>query len=242
MMIYPAVDIKDGKCVRLRQGRYDDMTVFGDDPVEAALHWAALGARYLHVVDLDGARGRGANNRAIIGKIIKRLGIPVQTGGGIRAMADIDEILGMGAGRVILGTAAMTDPDLVPEAVARYGDRIAVGIDARDGMAAIQGWEQSGGVSALELAGRMASYGVKTIIYTDISTDGMLSGPNLSAMREMNGAVPCDVIASGGVGSIDDLLSLKRLGVAGAITGKAIYTGAIDLAEALKIIESDSPR
>ncbi|HOK42801.1 MAG TPA: 1-(5-phosphoribosyl)-5-[(5-phosphoribosylamino)methylideneamino]imidazole-4-carboxamide isomerase [Thermoclostridium caenicola] len=234
MTIYPAVDIKDGRCVRLRQGSYSDMTVFGDDPLEMALRWQKAGARFLHVVDLDGARGRGSINRELIGRIIKALDIPVQTGGGIRTMADIDEVLSLGAARVILGTSAVRDPELVEQAVAKYGGRIAVGIDARNGLVAIEGWEQTSQLTAVAFARRMERLGVETIIYTDIARDGMLTGPNLEAMGEMQRSVSMAVIASGGVSSIDDLIRLKQTGVAGAIVGKAIYTGAIDLEEALK--------
>lgn len=234
MTIYPAVDIKDGRCVRLRQGSYSDMTVFGDDPLEMALRWQKAGARFLHVVDLDGARGRGSINRELIGRIIKALDIPVQTGGGIRTMADIDEVLSLGAARVILGTSAVRDPGLVEQAVAKYGGRIAVGIDARNGLVAIEGWEQTSQLTAVAFARRMERLGVETIIYTDIARDGMLTGPNLEAMGEMQRSVSMAVIASGGVSSIDDLIRLKQTGVAGAIVGKAIYTGAIDLEEALK--------
>lgn len=236
MIIYPAVDIKDGKCVRLRQGSYSDITVFGDDPLEMALRWQKAGARFLHVVDLDGARGQGKNNRNVIGEIVRTLDIPVQTGGGIRTMADIDEILSLGAARVILGTSAVKDPELVRQSVARYGERIAVGIDAKNGMVAIEGWEKTSGLPAVDFARQMEELGVRTIIYTDIARDGMLSGPNFDAMKEMRQAVSMSVIASGGVSSIDDLLMLKLIGMAGAIVGKAIYTGDIDLEEALRII------
>lgn len=236
MTIYPAVDIKDGRCVRLRQGSYSDMTVFGDDPLEMALRWQEAGARFLHVVDLDGARGQGNNNRVLIGKIIKALDIPVQTGGGIRTMADIDEVLSLGAARVILGTSAVRDPGLVEQAVSKYGARIAVGIDAKNGLVAIEGWEQTSRFTAVDFAKRMEKLGVETVIYTDIARDGMLAGPNLEAMGEMQRSVSMAVIASGGVSSIDDLIRLKQTGVAGAIVGKAIYTGAIDLTEALKLV------
>ena len=234
MIIYPAVDIRDGRCVRLRQGSYSDMTVYGDDPVEMALKWQDAGSQYLHVVDLDGARGQGKHNRDIIGRMVQALGIPVQTGGGIRTMADIDEVLSLGAARVILGTSAVRDPGLVEEAVSKYGSRIAVGIDAKEGLVAIEGWEKTSQYTAIEFARHMEKLGVKTIIYTDIATDGMLTGPNLEAMIEMQQAVSMEVIASGGVSSIDDLVRLKQTGVAGAIVGKAIYTGAIVLEEALK--------
>jgi len=236
MTIYPAVDIKDGRCVRLRQGSYSDMTVFGDDPLEMALRWQEAGARFLHVVDLDGARGQGHNNRVLIGSIIKALDIPVQTGGGIRTMADIDEVLSLGAARVILGTSAVRDPGLVEQAVSKYGARIAVGIDAKSGLVAIEGWEQTSRFTAVDFAERMEKLGVETIIYTDIARDGMLAGPNLEAMAEMQRSVSMAVIASGGVSSIDDLIRLKQTGVAGAIVGKAIYTGAIDLKEALVLV------
>lgn len=234
MIIYPAVDIKDGRCVRLRQGRYSDMTVFGDDPLEMALRWQRAGAHFLHVVDLDGARGQGKNNRELIGRIIRTLDIPVQTGGGIRTMEDIDEVLSLGAARVILGTAAVSEPGLVGQAVSRYGSRIAVGIDAKNGMVAIEGWEKTSPYTAVEFARHMEKLGVETIIYTDVAKDGMLTGPNFEAMNEMQRAVSMAVIASGGISCMDDLIRLKQIGVAGAIVGKAIYTGAIDLQEALK--------
>lgn len=234
MIIYPAVDIRDGRCVRLKQGSYSDMTVYGDDPLEMALHWQEAGSHFLHVVDLDGARGQGKNNRDIIGRIIKALDIPVQTGGGIRTMDDIDEVLSLGAARVILGTSAVKDPNLVEQAVSRYGSRIAVGIDAKKGMVAIEGWERTSPYTAVEFARHMEKMGVETIIYTDIARDGMLAGPNFEAMNEMQRSVSMAVIASGGVSGIDDLARLKRIGVAGAIVGKAIYTGAIDLKEALE--------
>lgn len=233
MMIYPAVDIRDGKCVRLRQGSYSDMTVYGDDPVEMALRWQEAGSHFLHVVDLDGARGQGKNNRDIIGRIIKALDIPVQTGGGIRTMEDIDEVLSLGAARVILGTSAVKNPGLVDQAVSRYGSRIAVGIDAKNGLVAIEGWESTSPYTAVEFARHMEKMGVETIIYTDIAKDGMLIGPSFEAMDEMQRSVSMSVIASGGISSINDLIRLKKIGMAGAIVGKAIYIGAIDLKEAL---------
>ena len=234
MMLYPAVDIRGGKCVRLFQGSYLDMTVFGEDPLEMARRWESEGAQYMHVVDLDGARGDKSDNRKIIKSMASALKIPLQVGGGIRTLEDIEEVLDMGASRVILGTSAVKDPDLVDEAVLRYGKHIAVGIDARDGLVAIEGWERVSSYTALEFAKNMEHLGVKTIIFTDISTDGTLAGPNLRAMEEMVLSVSMEVIASGGVGSVLDLLNLKRIGVQGAIIGKAIYTGAVDLKEALE--------
>lgn len=232
MIIYPAIDIRGGQCVRLTQGRYDNMTVFAPDPAAMAVKFQAAGASWLHVVDLDGARGE-AGNRNIIGRIARTLNIPVQTGGGIRTFDDIKQVLDSGVSRVILGTAAVKDPELVKKAVEVYGERIAIGIDAKDGYVAIEGWEKTSSFKAVEFARTMESIGVQTIIYTDIATDGMLSGPNLHAMKEMSDAVGLNIIASGGVSSIEDLLNLKALGLHGAIVGKALYTGAIDLKQAL---------
>ncbi len=235
MIIYPAIDIRGGKCVRLTQGRYDDITIFSDNPVSMAKQFQNTGAKYIHVVDLDAARDEG-NNREIICTIAEAVSIPVQTGGGIRTMDDIDTVLGFGIDRVIIGTAAVKNPTLVSEAVIKYGKHIAVGIDAKDGYVAIEGWEKTSSIKASELALNMESVGVNTIIYTDIATDGMLSGPNLFAMSEMVKRVKMDVIASGGVSSTKDILLLKERGVAGVIVGKAIYTGDVDLAKALKIV------
>ncbi|HHU91221.1 MAG TPA: 1-(5-phosphoribosyl)-5-[(5-phosphoribosylamino)methylideneamino]imidazole-4-carboxamide isomerase [Clostridiaceae bacterium] len=234
MIIYPAIDIRGGKCVRLTQGRYDDITIFSDNPVNMALQFQNAGAKYLHVVDLDGARG-DTDNREIISRIAKTLSIPVQTGGGIRTMADIEEILGFGISRVILGTSAVKDPGMVGEAVKKYGNRIAVGIDARNSFVAIEGWEKTSKIKAVDHAKNMEALGVQTIIYTDIATDGMLSGPNILAMSEMVRKVKLDVIASGGVASLKDIRRLKEAGVAGVIVGKAIYTGDVDLKKALEI-------
>lgn len=233
MILYPAIDIRGGKCVRLTQGRYEDMTIFNDDPEAVALKFVNDGAQYLHIVDLDGARGE-SGNRLLISRIAKSMNIPVQTGGGIRTMQDIEAVLESGVTRVILGTAAVKNPELVHQAVKKYGGRIAVGIDAKDGFVAIEGWEKVSRFRAVEFAKSMEALGVKTIIYTDIATDGMVAGPNLMAMEEMVKAVDIEVIASGGVSSINDLILLKETGVDGAIVGKAIYTGAVDLKEALK--------
>jgi len=235
MIIYPAIDIKEGRCVRLLQGRFDDVTVYGDDPVQMAQRWVSSGANWLHIVDLDGARGGTSNNRNIILEIVKKFPVSVQTGGGIRTMEDIEQMVSAGASRVILGTAAVSNPALVKEALMKYPERIAVGIDAKDGKAAVEGWEQVSEYTAVDFAKRMEQLGCRVIIYTDISTDGTLSGPNLKAMKEMIDSVNMDVIASGGVSSLQDLKNLKSIGAAGAITGKAIYTGALDLSEALKL-------
>lgn len=239
MRIYPAIDIKDGKCVRLYKGRFDDVTVYGDSPAEMAKKWEALGGEYIHVVDLDGAlKGRGVNAGAIK-EICQSVSVPVQTGGGIRTMADIEAKLACGIARVIIGTRAVSDAEFVKRAVDKYGDRIVIGIDAKDGMVAVEGWEKTSDYRAVEFAKKMESIGVKTIVYTDIATDGTLAGPNTAAMREMAENINIDVIASGGVGSIEHIKALVPCGVEGVITGKALYTGCIGLPEAIKAGKSE---
>jgi len=235
MIIYPAIDIKDGKCVRLVQGRFDDETVYSDDPVEVALKWERLGAQFLHIVDLDGARMGEPRNAKVISEIAARVSIPVQMGGGIRSVDKVEAALNSGVKRVILGTSAIKDPELVKFVLKEYGRSIAIGIDARNGKVAIEGWEKTSEFTAVDFAKKMQSLGAKTIIYTDISRDGMLSGPNFKAMEEMVGAVDVDVIASGGVGRIEDIRDLKKTGVSGVIIGKALYTGNVDLKQALEI-------
>lgn len=239
MIIYPAIDLRGGRCVRLVQGDFEQTTEYSKNPMETALHWAECGATWLHLVDLDGARQEKNDNRSIICDIASRLSIPVQTGGGIRTMADIEELLSQGVARVILGTAAVQNPDFAAEAVSKYGDKIAVGIDAKDGYAAVSGWEAVSSWHAVDLALTLKKSGVRHIIYTDIATDGMLTGPNLSAMREMVSAFGSGIIASGGVGSIEDLQNLIPTGVSGAIVGKALYTGRVDLQKAVQLEKED---
>ncbi len=234
MKIYPAIDIKDGKCVRLLQGRFSDVTVYGDSPADTAQKWESLGGEFIHVVDLDGAlKGSGINANAI-SEICSRVNVPVQTGGGIRTMEDIQARLDCGINRVIIGTKAVADADFVKKAVEKYGDKIVIGIDAKDGMVAIEGWEKTSEFTAVEFAKKMADLGVKTIVYTDIATDGTLAGPNVEAMREMVNAVDADIIASGGVGSLEHIIALKDTGVEGVIVGKALYTNKVDLTEAIE--------
>jgi phosphoribosylformimino-5-aminoimidazole carboxamide ribotide isomerase len=233
MFIYPAIDIKDGRCVRLVQGKFSDVTVYSDHPVEMALNFEQLGAEYLHVVDLDGARLGEPQNIAAISEMAVKLGIPVQLGGGIRTIEMIEIILCKGIQRVILGTSAVKNPELVKKAVASFGNNLAVAIDAKDGMVAIEGWARTSEFTAIGFAKKMEDLGAKTIIYTDISRDGMLKGPNLKAMEDMAKAVGIDVIASGGVTSLQDIRNLKEIGVSGAIVGKALYTGDVDLQEAI---------
>lgn len=234
MRIYPAIDIKDGKCVRLLQGRFSDVTVYGDSPAEMAKKWEMLGGEFIHVVDLDGAlQGCGVNADAIK-KICESVNVPVQTGGGIRSTEDIEARLSLGINRVIIGTKAVSDSEFVKRAVDKYKEKIVIGIDAKDGMVAVEGWEKTSDFTAVEFAKKMADIGVKTIVYTDIATDGTLAGPNIAAMTEMASSVNADVIASGGVGSIEHIKELIPTGVEGVIVGRALYTGNVDLTEAIK--------
>ncbi|ABN54085.1 MAG TPA: 1-(5-phosphoribosyl)-5-((5-phosphoribosylamino)methylideneamino)imidazole-4-carboxamide isomerase [Hungateiclostridium thermocellum] len=235
MIIYPAVDIKDGRCVRLVQGEFDKVTVYSDNPVEMGLKWERMGAQYLHVVDLDGARTGQIQNTPIISEMAVKLGIPVQLGGGIRTVETIETLLCKGIHRVILGTSAVKNPELVKQALKTFEDSVVIGIDAKDGMVAIEGWAKTSEFTAIGFAKKMEELGAKTIIYTDISRDGMLAGPNLKAMEEMVKAVNIEVIASGGVRNIDDIRNLKNVGVSGVIVGKALYTGDLDLKEAIEV-------
>ncbi len=233
MRLYPAIDIKNGQCVRLRQGVFEDTTVYANEPYQVAEEFEADGAKFLHIVDLDGAlRGTGANDEALK-KIVENVNIPVEIGGGIRTMQDIEHRLNLGVTRVILGTKAVESPDFVKEAVERFGaDKIVVGIDAKDGMVAIKGWETISNVDAVTLALSMKDLGVKTIIYTDISKDGMLCGPNFVQTARMVEITGMDIVASGGVSCMNDLIQLEKIGVEGAILGKAIYEKRVDLKEA----------
>lgn len=235
MKLYPAIDIKDGKCVRLYQGRFDDVTVYGDDPAAMAQKWAAQGAEFLHVVDLDGALAGDSVSAKAIAAVCAAVDLPVQTGGGVRTLSDIEKRLSWGVNRVILGTIAVKEPQLVADAVTRFGtEKIVVGIDAKDGFVATHGWETVSARGAVEFAKQMQDIGVTTIVYTDIATDGTLAGANVAAMQEMASAVPeIDVIASGGIGSLDDILALNGSGVGGVIVGKALYTGRVDLKDAI---------
>ena len=233
MTIYPAIDMLGGKCVRLTQGRYDDSTVYGENPADVAKEWEQKGASWLHIVDLDGARAGEPINLEEIKNIIKSVSIPIQLGGGIRTMEHIETLISMGISRVILGTSAVKNRQLVLDATQKFGEKIAVGIDAKDGYVAISGWEQVSEFKAVEFAKIIEACGVKTIIYTDIATDGMLTGPNLEAMSEMASEVSINVIASGGVGKLDDVKNLIPTGVSGAIIGRALYAGKLNLEDAI---------
>jgi len=237
--LIPAIDLLGGRCVRLAQGRYEEATVYGDDPGAVAARFASYPLRRLHVVDLDGARaGAPANGGALRAILAAAGGVPVQVGGGMRTLAHLEERLAAGVDRAVLGTAALRDPSLVREAARRHPGRIAVGIDARDGRVAVQGWLESSDVPAVELARRFEDAGVAAIVYTDIARDGMGTGPNLEQTAALAAAVRVPVIASGGVGTEDDVrrsCALAERGVAGLIVGRALYTGALDLGRALEI-------
>lgn len=238
MIIYPAIDIRNGKCVRLVQGKAENETIYGEDPIKIAKKWEDMGARFLHVVDLDGAFEGDAGNKDIIKKIAANSSIPIQVGGGIRSMERIEEYLELTQiARVIIGTAAITNPDLLNNALSKYGKRIAVGIDARDGKVAIQGWVESTEIDAVSFGKRLKALGVDTVIYTDISRDGMLSGPNLESTKELIDKSGLNVIASGGISCIEDVINIKKIGAVGAIIGKALYTGSIELKKVLAAVE-----
>ncbi|HEY4743044.1 MAG TPA: 1-(5-phosphoribosyl)-5-[(5-phosphoribosylamino)methylideneamino]imidazole-4-carboxamide isomerase [Desulfuromonadaceae bacterium] len=242
MIVIPAIDLKEGKCVRLEQGLMDKDTVFNDDPAAQAREWQAQGAELLHIVDLDGAFAGEPRNKAAIEAIVTAISIPAQLGGGIRDLVTIEAYLKLGLSRVIIGTAAQRNPELVREACALFPGRIVVGIDAKNGMVAVQGWGEVTDVTAVDLAKRFEGFGVSAIIYTDISRDGMLQGPNLEATKALAEAISIPVIASGGVSSLKDienLMTIEGSGVSGVITGKAVYTGAIRLAEAVALTKKD---
>lgn len=243
MEIIPAIDIRGGRCVRLEQGDYERETVFDSDPVAAARRWQAAGARRLHVVDLDGARDGRPGNEDAIRAILNSSAVPVQVGGGIRDIAAIQRYVEAGAGRVILGTAAVKDQTTLINAVTLFRERIVVGVDARDGLVATEGWLETSTLPATDLVKQLSELGVTRIIYTDILRDATLTGPNFAAISGLLEFIsglpsPISVIAAGGLSSIDDLRRLAELPVEGAIVGKAIYTGAIDLAAALEALKA----
>jgi phosphoribosylformimino-5-aminoimidazole carboxamide ribotide isomerase len=235
-LIFPAIDLKGGKVVRLQQGRAEAETVYADDPALVAKRWEDEGARYLHVVDLDGAFWGAPRNWDSVTAILKAVQIPIQLGGGLRTRADIEGALNMGATRVVLGTKACDSPDFVGALAADFGSRIVVGIDARDGFVAVKGWTEKTALPAVEFAQQVDRLGVQHIVFTDVSTDGMLTGPNYFAISALCGAVSCHVIASGGVGNIDHVRRLQRVSdelagknLVGVIIGKALYDGRVDL-------------
>ena len=239
MRLYPAIDIINGQAVRLVQGDYKKETVYDKDPVQVARQWEEAGATYIHVVDLDGAQDGTWKNKETISNIVKNVKIPIQTGGGIRSLEDIEERLSVGITRVILGTVAIKNPELVAEAIKKYGhEAIVVGIDAKDGMVAIHGWEQVSDMSALELCLKVKDMGVTTIIYTDIAKDGMMLGTNIEQTHQLIKETGMDIIASGGVSCYEDIQKVSEIKAEGVIIGKALYTKAIDLKTAVQQFES----
>ena len=245
MIIIPAIDLKEGKCVRLEQGLMDKATVYSDDPATTARHWEAQGAELLHVVDLNGAFAGVPKNLDAIKAIREAIKIPIEVGGGIRDLATIRTLVSIGIDRIILGTAAIENPVFVQEACREFPGRIIVGIDARDGLVAIKGWAEVTKVKAVDLAVQMQEYGVIAVIYTDIKRDGMLSGPNIDATQALASALHIPVIASGGVHTmkdIENLLAVRASGVSGVITGKAIYSGSLDLKEAIVFVKMNDNR
>lgn len=238
MKLFPAIDIKNGQCVRLRQGSFQDVLVYSDIPLKIAKQWEAYGASFIHIVDLDGALMGHSVNDEVIKQIVSQVNIPIQVGGGIRTIKDIENKLNLGIERVIIGTKAVKDPAFIKEAITAFGARrIVIGIDAKDGMVAIEGWEKVSNYQAVNLALEMKKIGVKTIVYTDISKDGMLQGPNIVHTREMVQATGLDIIASGGVSSLKDLEMLEEIKVYGAIIGKALYENKVDLKKAVSLFE-----
>ncbi len=235
MYIIPAIDLKNGKCVRLRQGKFDEMTVYFDNPADAAKKWQDEGAEILHVVDLDGAKDGKPVNLSAIEKIREAFNGSIEVGGGIRNFETLKTLLNIGIDRAILGTIAVENPEFVRKSAEQFPNKIIVGIDAKDGYVAVKGWVEITKIKATELALKLQDYGIWGVIYTDISRDGMLTGPNIKTTEEMVQSLSIPVIASGGVSSLEDILNLKMIkGLWGAITGKAIYEGRINLREAIK--------
>lgn len=241
MELYPAIDVRDGKCVRLRQGDYSQETVYGGDPVAIAQEFEEDGARWVHVVDLDAARTGRPENRDVVAEIVAGIDTPVQSGGGIRDEFSAEALLGVGVARIVIGTAALEQPQMVRRLASRHPGRVAVGLDARSGEAAVRGWTEGSGVTVLEAIGWFADAGVAAFIVTDIARDGMLTGPDVEGLAAVLHATRADVIASGGVSSLDDLHALRALEVdgrqlAGVIVGKAIYEGVFTVSEALRAL------
>lgn len=233
MKVLPAIDLKDGKCVRLKRGDYATAQKVAEDAVETAKGFLAAGAELIHMVDLDGAKDGTHANYNVVRRVIAETHAAIELGGGIRSMEDVRHVLALGVHRVIIGSAAVRNPGLVAEAVREYGNRIAVGVDALSGTVRTDGWLEDSGQDYLDFAKRMENFGVQTIIFTDISKDGMLAGPNFEQLSALRQAVKCGIVASGGVSTLDDIRRLKAAGIDEAIAGKAVYTGALDLVAAV---------
>ncbi len=240
MLIFPAIDIKGGACVRLYKGDMASAQQVADSYLDTAASFKAAGASWIHMVDLDGACAGARQNTHIFTEVAAASGLKVEVGGGIRSMEDVEYYLSRGISRVVLGSAAVKNPPLVAEACRKYGEKIAVGIDARNGFVATEGWVETGTVDYLTLARKMEQEGVRTLIFTDIDRDGMLSGPNLEQLAALNQAVSCDVVASGGIKDMDDIRALSDLGLYGAICGRSIYKGTLDLKEAIALSETQA--
>ena len=235
MEIWPAIDLRGGKCVRLRQGDYSQETVFGDDPASIAKQWANQGGQYLHLVDLDAAKDGSSANLASVRAIVEAVDIPCELGGGVRSRDKIRELLEIGLARLVVGTRALKEPDWFREVCREFPQRLVLGIDARDGMVATDGWLETSETSAIDLARQFEGEPLAAIVYTDIATDGMMAGPNVEAMAEMQRSVNVPVVASGGVTTVDDVQWLSEAGMAGCIIGRALYEGTIDLKRALQV-------
>ena len=240
MKIFPAIDLYEGKAVRLFKGNYEQMTVYSNNPVEIARDFKEAGAEYIHMVDLQGARDGTTPNLDIVASVARETGLFVEIGGGIRSIETVEKYLSAGVGRVILGTAAVEDEAFLDEAISRFGDRIAVGADVKDGYIAIKGWLQTSAYNLDDFMSKMQTKGVKTVICTDISKDGAMSGTNREMYKMLSEKYKIDIVASGGVSSLDDVRALREMALYGAIIGKAYYTGAIDLKEAIREAENDN--
>lgn len=239
MQLYPAIDIKNGACVRLTQGLFDNVKVYSDTPADMAKLWVSQGASFLHLVDLDGALAGRSINEPAIREIVRSVSVPIQLGGGIRSREAVKNMLELGISRVIIGTKAVENPEFIRDLVNEFGsERIVIGVDAKDGMVAIEGWEKVSSLTALSLCMQMKEYQVEHIVYTDISKDGMLSGPNVEYTKKLTEETGMDIIASGGVSSMEDLKNLYQAGIHGAIIGKALYEKRVDLKEAVAAFES----
>jgi phosphoribosylformimino-5-aminoimidazole carboxamide ribotide isomerase len=240
MLIIPAIDIKEGRCVRLTEGRFEDVEIFSDDPVAVAVEWVNKGAKVLHVVDLDGAKYGKLTNISLLEQIVKKVNVPVQVGGGIRNYGEVEKLIGLGASRVILGTILWKDKSLAKRLFRDFSEKIIAGIDGRDGNVAIEGWQNVLSIDALNFASEMEKLGVRRIIYTDIKRDGTLKGPNVANIKRMAKKLDIPLIVSGGIASLNNIKELKKfeaLGIEGIIIGKALYKGSILLEEAIKVAQ-----
>jgi phosphoribosylformimino-5-aminoimidazole carboxamide ribotide isomerase len=235
MIIFPAIDIRDGKCVRLIQGRIDQQTVYYQDPVEVAKLWQRQGATYLHVIDLDGALGQSKKNRKVIADILSQCNIPIQVGGGVRSLEDAKELMEIGVDRFIVGTVAIKNPQLLSDLLLLYREKVVVSLDCLNGFVQIEGWTDGSSIDAFEFAQSLKQKGVETIVYTDISKDGMLEGPNFEQLSQIQDS-GLNVIASGGISTFDDVIKVKEMGIYGAIIGKALYEHRIDLKELMEVL------